>query len=41
MSAELLKNYLQNIGRDPMTLVSLSTEKLKAQQRKQERRNVW
>lgn len=31
VSAELLKNYLQGIGRNPMTLLALSTEELKAQ----------
>ncbi|MDD7272677.1 MAG: site-specific integrase [Prevotellaceae bacterium] len=31
MSAELLKNYLQGIGRTPTTLLALSTEELKAQ----------
>ena len=31
VSAELLKNYLQGIGRTPTTLLSLSSEKLKAQ----------
>lgn len=31
VSAELLKNYLQGIGRTPTTLLALSTEELKAQ----------
>ncbi|MCI6160441.1 MAG: site-specific integrase [Prevotella sp.] len=31
VSAELLKNYLQGIGRIPTTLLALSTEELKAQ----------
>lgn len=31
VSAELLKNYLQGIGRNPMTLLALSAEELKAQ----------
>lgn len=31
VSAELLKNYSQGIGRNPMTLLALSTEELKAQ----------
>lgn len=32
VSAELLKNYLQGIGRTPMTLLALSAKELKAQQ---------
>ena len=32
VSAELLKNYLQGIGRTPTTLLALSAEELKAQQ---------
>ncbi|SUB78221.1 Uncharacterised protein [Porphyromonas macacae] len=31
VSAELLKNHLQGIGRNPTTLLALSTEELKAQ----------
>ena len=31
VSAEILKNYLQGIGRTPTTLLALSTEELKAQ----------
>lgn len=30
VSAEILKNYLQGIGRTPTTLLALSTEELKA-----------
>ena len=32
VSAELLKNYLQGIGRTPAALLALSAEELKAQQ---------
>ena len=33
VSAELLKNYLQGIGRNPTTLLALSTEKARVRER--------